>query len=371
MIDAALDCVAEVLWQDAGHRAPMQVTADGVEKLHGRALRIVEADKAALAPDRQHAGKVCIGAVGSELVKGPRKFGEAGAFGDDQPPKTDGIRSHRDLHIALRDVSERMADVRVNDLGVAERGKDALGAFLYDRGEQAVLAAEKRIYGGLGRPGALDDKVDGGAAVAVLQKDFDGGVQNLRASYLAARSGPQHCCCRRHGPLFSSKRNVHYVIIGGPRCQVGPLPRQHARSRPRPIRSGPSPTTQGRSWRPRIISPPSQVLGEFDHRQWKLQTTSVQIHGCTVPCDAPPRKMPRASSSRRNGFSEFTAIAKSPWRISRMPAASPPPTSIGISQAAAQSSTGSRPTTCTRPNAQRLIARSATAIRRGTGSVAF
>ncbi len=44
MIDAALDCVAEVLWQDAGHRAPMQVTADGVEKLHGRALRIVEAD---------------------------------------------------------------------------------------------------------------------------------------------------------------------------------------------------------------------------------------------------------------------------------------------------------------------------------------
>jgi len=35
MIDAALDCVAEVLWSDAGHRAPMQVTADGVEKLHG------------------------------------------------------------------------------------------------------------------------------------------------------------------------------------------------------------------------------------------------------------------------------------------------------------------------------------------------
>jgi AcrR family transcriptional regulator len=190
MIDAALDCVAEVLWQDAGHRAPMQVTADGVEKLHGRALRIVEADKAALAPDRQHAGKVCVGAVRSELVKGPRKFGEAGALGDDQPPNTDSIRSHRDLHIALRDVSERMADVGVNDLGVAERGQDALGAFLHDRGEQAVLAAEKRIYGGLGRPGALDDKVDGGAAVAVLQKDFDGGVQNLRASPATDPIGP-------------------------------------------------------------------------------------------------------------------------------------------------------------------------------------
>src|SRR5258706_12118586 len=179
MIDAALDCVAEVLWSDAGHRAPMQVTADGVEKLHRRALGIIEAGKAPLAPDPQHTGKGCMGAVRSELVKGPRKFGEACALGDDQPPNTDSIRSHRDLHIALRDVSERMADVGVNDLGVAERGKDALGPFLPDGAEQAVLAAEKRIYGGLGRPGALDDKVDGGAAVAVLQKDFDGGVQNL------------------------------------------------------------------------------------------------------------------------------------------------------------------------------------------------
>ncbi len=212
MIDAALDCVAEVLWQDAGHRSPMQVTADGVEKLHGRALGIIEADKAALAPDRQHAGEVCMGAVGSELVKGPRKFGEAGALGDDQPPNTDSIRSHRDLHIALRDVRERMADVGVNDLGVAERGQDALGAFLHDRGEQAVLAAEKRIYGGLGRPGALDDKVDGGAAVAVLQKDFDGGVQNLRASDLAARSGPRHCCSRWHGPPCFLQ-NVTYITL--------------------------------------------------------------------------------------------------------------------------------------------------------------
>ena len=177
MIDAALDRGAEVLRDDAGHRAPMEVTADRVEKLHGRELRIVEADKAALAPDRQHAGKLRLGAVGSELVKGPRKFGEAGALGDDQPPKTDSIRSHCDLHIALRDVSERMADVGVNDLGVAERGQDALGAFLHDRGEQAVLAAEKRIYGGLGRAGALDDEVDGearrvkAAACALVEPD--------------------------------------------------------------------------------------------------------------------------------------------------------------------------------------------------------
>jgi hypothetical protein len=212
MIDATLDGDAEVLWQDAGHRTPMQVTADRVEKLRGRALRIVEADKAALAPDRQHAGKVRMGAVGTELVKGPRNFGEASALGDDQPPKTDGIRSHCDLHIALRDVSERMADVGMNDIGVAERGKDALGAFLHDRGKQAVLAAEKRIYGGLGRPGALDDKVDGGAAVAVLQKDFDGGVQNLRASYFAARSGPRHCCSRWHGPPCFL-RNVTYITL--------------------------------------------------------------------------------------------------------------------------------------------------------------
>jgi hypothetical protein len=35
-----------------------------------------------------------------------------------------------------------MADVGVNDLGVAERGKDALGAFLHDRGEQAVVCTE-------------------------------------------------------------------------------------------------------------------------------------------------------------------------------------------------------------------------------------
>jgi hypothetical protein len=33
VIDAALDRGAEVLWEDAGHRAPMQVTADGVQRL--------------------------------------------------------------------------------------------------------------------------------------------------------------------------------------------------------------------------------------------------------------------------------------------------------------------------------------------------
>ncbi len=94
-----------------------------------------------------------------------------------------------------------MADVGVNDLGVAERGKDALDTFLHDRGEQAVLAAEKRIHGGLGCPGALDDEVDGGAAIAVLQKDLDGGVQNLGAPDLTARSGqPPHCRSRRHDP---------------------------------------------------------------------------------------------------------------------------------------------------------------------------
>src|SRR5258705_5801874 len=85
---------AEVLWEDAGHRAAMQVAADRVEKLHGRELRIIEADQAAVAPDRQHAGEVHIGALGSELVKGPRKFGEAGALGDDQPVKTDRIPTH-------------------------------------------------------------------------------------------------------------------------------------------------------------------------------------------------------------------------------------------------------------------------------------
>ncbi len=47
----------------------------------------------------------------------------------------------------------------VDNLGVAERGEDALAAFLHDRGEQAVFAAEKRVHGGLGCPGALDDKV--------------------------------------------------------------------------------------------------------------------------------------------------------------------------------------------------------------------
>src|SRR5260370_5272033 len=120
MMDAALDGEAEVVWQDTGHRGRMQVTADGVEKLRGRALRIVEADKAALAPDRQHAGKVRMGAVGTELVKGPRNFGEASALGDDQPPKTDSIRSHSDLHIALRDLRERMPDVGVNEPAVTE-----------------------------------------------------------------------------------------------------------------------------------------------------------------------------------------------------------------------------------------------------------
>jgi hypothetical protein len=230
IIDAALDRDAEVLWEDAGHRAPMQVTADRVEKLHGRELRIVEADKAALAPDRQHAGKVRIGAVGSELEESPRKFREADALGDDQPVKTDCVRSHYDLHVAPRDVSESMADVGVNDLGIAERGNDALDTFLHDRGEQPVLAAEKRVHGGLGCPGALDDEIDGGAAVAVLQKDFDGSVQNLGASDLTARSGPPHPRSRRHGwPLRFFKRNVHYVIIGGRDVKstscVGNMPR--------------------------------------------------------------------------------------------------------------------------------------------------
>jgi hypothetical protein len=38
---------------------------------------------------------------------------------------------HRDLHLALGDVSERMADLGVNDLGIAERGKNALDPFLH------------------------------------------------------------------------------------------------------------------------------------------------------------------------------------------------------------------------------------------------
>ena len=82
MIDAALDRCAEVLWDDAGHRAPMQVTADRVEEMHGRELRIVEADKTTFAPSSQHAGKVRLGAVGSEPVESPRKVGEADALGD-------------------------------------------------------------------------------------------------------------------------------------------------------------------------------------------------------------------------------------------------------------------------------------------------
>ena len=53
MIDAALDRGTDILRDDARHRAPMQVTADRVEKTHGRVLRIVEADQATLAPDRQ------------------------------------------------------------------------------------------------------------------------------------------------------------------------------------------------------------------------------------------------------------------------------------------------------------------------------
>jgi hypothetical protein len=205
MIDAALDRGAEVPWDDAGHRAAMQVTADRVEKLNGRELGIIEADQAAFAPGRQHAGQMRIGAVGSELVKRPRKFGEAGALGDDQPVKTDRIPTHHDLHIALRDVSERVADIRVNDLGVAERGKDALDALLHDRGKQAVLAAEKRVHGALGRPGTLDDQVDGGAAIAVLQEDLGGGVQDFGPSDLAPRSGLPHCRSRRHGPLAFAK----------------------------------------------------------------------------------------------------------------------------------------------------------------------
>jgi NADPH-dependent curcumin reductase CurA len=41
--------------------------------------------RAALAPSRQLAGKVLIGAVGSDLEEGSRKFGEADAPGDDHP----------------------------------------------------------------------------------------------------------------------------------------------------------------------------------------------------------------------------------------------------------------------------------------------
>src|ERR1700730_10910298 len=82
MIDAAPDRGAEVLWGDAGHRAPMQVAADRVEKLHGCELRIVEADEAARAPVRQHAGKLRVGVIGSELVESPREFGKADALGD-------------------------------------------------------------------------------------------------------------------------------------------------------------------------------------------------------------------------------------------------------------------------------------------------
>src|SRR6266478_7460487 len=116
MIDAALDCGAEVLWDDAGHRAALQVAADRVEKLHGRELRIVEADQAALAPDKQHAGEVRIGTVASELVEAPREFRKTNPLGDDQPVKTDCIRTHHDLHASSRDMSETIEDVVEGDL---------------------------------------------------------------------------------------------------------------------------------------------------------------------------------------------------------------------------------------------------------------
>jgi hypothetical protein len=83
----------------------------------------------------------------------------------------------------------------------------------HDRGEQPVLAAEKRIYGGLGCSGALDHEVDGGAAVTILQKDFDGGVQNLRAPDLAARSGPPLCRGRRHGRLLFLLKRISHVTV--------------------------------------------------------------------------------------------------------------------------------------------------------------
>ena len=35
IIDAALDRGMDILWDNARHRAPMQITADQVEKLHG------------------------------------------------------------------------------------------------------------------------------------------------------------------------------------------------------------------------------------------------------------------------------------------------------------------------------------------------
>lgn len=141
MIDAALDRSAWVLRDDAGHRAPMQFAADRVQKLHGRELGIIEANQAALAPDSKHPGEVRIGAIGSEPVESSREFGEADSLSDDQPEKTDRIWSHQDLHVAPCDVRERRADIGLGDLGIDERSKEALDAFLHDRGKQATMIA--------------------------------------------------------------------------------------------------------------------------------------------------------------------------------------------------------------------------------------
>src|SRR5258708_696019 len=101
-------------------------------------------------------------------------------------------------------------------------------SFPHDRGKWTMFAAEERVNGGLGRPGTLDDKVDGGAAVAVLQKDLDGGIQDLGPSNLAARSGPPHCrCrCRWHGPLVFSKTSRTLAYHWRSRCHVAPSPRR-------------------------------------------------------------------------------------------------------------------------------------------------
>ncbi len=165
------------------------------------------------APDRQHAGQVRIGAIGPDLVESPRQFGEANTLCDDQPVNPDCVWSHNDLHIAPSDVSESRAE------RLSRRPRGRQNAERMDAQRSSTIAAnrpslppKKRIHCGLGSSGALDNEVDGGSTVAVLQKDLDSGIQNLGTANFAARSVPPHWSdCRHWHPCFSL--NVTYITL--------------------------------------------------------------------------------------------------------------------------------------------------------------
>src|SRR5712672_2521391 len=281
MIDAALDRGAEVLWDDAGHRTAMQVTADRVEKLNGREFGIIEADQAAFAKDRPHPdpSRPPYSVPRCERARG-------------------GHRSERPRGRRTRQGCARRAPPRSRRTGRPCRRKTSTRCPWTPRHARRRGRWWRRHSRS---PGRFRWRRPGFRTVG-----------SRRAVWASALSQSPAWAL-----LFSAKRNVHYVIIGGrdvksvPRPGNTPGPARDRSDRaprpPRPERAG-----ERASLRRPLKPSASSIIVSGSCRQPPCKSTAVRCLATRTPgeCRAhPPRDRTasqnlRPSQNHRGGYCE-------------------------------------------------------------------